>query len=88
MNLSKNYFSVDTAPDISTRILNIDFNPDKTYISRAFQVVCSALANGDCPSAEDCVLDRTFLKAEKNKINQPASSNLPQSETLKTKGVR
>ena len=81
-------FAVDTDPDISTRIVNIDFNSDTTYISRAFQVVCSALADGDCPPAEDCLFDRTFLEARKNKSNQPTSGNSPQSKTLKTEGIR
>ena len=55
-------------------------------VPKTYPIVCSALANGDCPPAEDCLLDRTFLEAEKTKTDQPASNSSSQSKPLKTGG--
>ena len=79
--------SIRSTPIINSRFLSIDIKPDTIYISRAYQVVCSALYNGDCPPAEDCVLDRTFLEAE-IKADQPASNSSPPSKSIEGKGIR
>ena len=33
-------------------------------IERNFQAVCSSLSNGECPTANDCVMDRSMVEAE------------------------
>ena len=90
-------FRIGPTPAASLSIMNVEldvnfkprnYKPKKySYISRAYPVVCSALANGDCPPANECLLDRTFLQAE-TKTDDPPASSSPQSKTSKTGGMR
>ena len=50
----------------------------KTYVKRNFQAVCSRLADGQCPPANDCVLDRSVMEvAEKQTEKTRPSLTVP-----------
>ena len=51
-------------------------------VDRSFKAVCSALPNGDCPTATECVLEEPELSTQP----QPTSGNSPPKNT--SKGVR
>ena len=53
-------------------IFKVGIAPNTTQIERQFRVVCSSLSNGECPEAENCVLDRsmTEIKEASNKMRQ------------------
>ena len=59
----------------------------ETLTERTFQAVCSSLSNGQCPEANDCVLDRKVMEEETQIRNQPSSST-PSSSSGSTKGVK
>ena len=62
---------------------DIGLAPDSTQVTRTYQAVCSTLANGECPPAKRCVLDRFVVEAD----NEVAESH-QSSPTRTSKGVR
>ena len=49
--------------------------PNTAPIARSFQVACSASSFGQCPEANDCVLDRSVTEAEQPQAETPSSSS-------------
>lgn len=43
---------------------NVGYEPNKVQVDKRFQAVCTALSNGQCPSAKDCVLDRSVVERQ------------------------
>ena len=68
---------------IATKVsctFGVGIEPNTTQAVREFQVVCPSLPNGQCPSANYCVLDRSVVKAE------PPSSSSPSAPQSSSKG--
>ena len=68
---------------IATKVsctFEVGIEPNTTQAVREFQVVCPSLPNGQCPPANDCVLDRSVVKAE------PPSSSSPSAPQSSSKG--
>ena len=53
----------------------IGIAPNTTKIEKVFPIVCSSLSNGQCPEANDCVLDRSVTEAEQPQAETPSSSS-------------
>ena len=62
-------------------------NIDDSHIKRTYQAVCTALANGDCPIADACVLDRSAVEENEQTDNNWWDSILP-SSSRSSEGVR
>ena len=45
--------------------------PNVIQINRTFQAICSTLADGQCPKANDCVLDRSVVAEEESPTTLP-----------------
>ena len=69
--------------EISCKIKIGDSHVEKTY-----QAICSALANGDCPTANQCVLDRSFAAEEANGQTDNGAASSSSSSSKPSKGVR
>ena len=50
----------------------IGMNRNTIQIDKVYQVVCFSLRNGQCPKANDCVLDRSMVSAREA---QPVSNS-------------
>ena len=58
----------------------------KLRTTETFPSVCSALANGECPTATNCALDRSFAEVNEQTNNGAAASSSSSSQS--SKGVR
>ena len=57
-----------------------------SHVDKTYQVVCSALANGNCPPATQCALDRSVTEGDwQTDVGAAASSS---SSSQSSKGVR
>ena len=57
-------------------IFEVGIDSNKTQIGRTFQAVCSSLPDGQCPEANDCVLDRSVVEATTAETeNSPPSTS-------------
>ena len=61
----------------------IGMSPNREFVGRNFQAVCSSLSNGECPEAIDCVLDRSMIEKEEDS----SSSNTATPQSSSSKGV-
>ena len=61
--------------------------PNTTQIERKFRVACPSLSNGECPTANDCVMDRSMVEAEAQ-AESSSPSTAPSSSSESTKATR
>ncbi len=65
--------------------VSVGLGGSSVKINRNFQVVCSALANGECPSADECASDRSVVRADGRGEGNTA---VPRTSSQTSKGVR
>ena len=62
--------------------------PNVISVSKTYQVVCSALANGECPTANQCAVDRSVIEAKSKAEESSSPSTTSSKSSTSSKGVR
>lgn len=66
----------------------IGMAPNTAKIEKIFQAVCSSLSNGQCPKANDCILDRSVVEAKTQTVSSSSSSSTDDASKKSSSGVR